>query len=188
MTAIEPEHAPIYHTFPATGHAESAVLQDEMATGELSTLPAIADYSDHHVQLCGSDRTLTIHHFLLTHPKLVIPLSNVIYILPAQKAGIQAGMTTWGTSDSGVAWARDLGRLVSKAACERGFVCKYRGAWKGWRVGFSVEDRKAFLDKLEELVPGITTRALHDEQEYPGSPKLEQEEGNGVPAAEHLVQ
>ncbi|EJU05237.1 hypothetical protein DACRYDRAFT_19811 [Dacryopinax primogenitus] len=181
----ETEHNEIYQQFAETGKVDPAVPEHEEKFRKVPSTAGVDDYDDYHVRVCAAKRTLLIKHWLIIHPSLEIDLDRVIYILPAANAA-KSGVTSWGVGATGVGWARDFHRVFSRSkSVENSYVCKYRDAWLGHRVGFTVEDPAKFLQTLEKLEPGITTR-VHDEQVYhPEPPKAAEperptEEGQGT--------
>ncbi|KZO97748.1 hypothetical protein CALVIDRAFT_526502 [Calocera viscosa TUFC12733] len=118
-----------------------------------------ASYSDKFVTVDGLAHTLTIHNYRITHPTLTIPLSSIVYLLPAAQITKRLGMKAWGLGITGVSWARDWERMTlahREEQFERCFVVKFHGAL--FRAGFSVEDREAFVDAVERAEPGLMGR------------------------------
>ncbi|KZT50493.1 hypothetical protein CALCODRAFT_504657 [Calocera cornea HHB12733] len=116
-------------------------------------------YSDKFVSVDPLARTLTVHHYRVTTPSLVIPLAQITYLLPAAEATRRLGMKAWGVGLTGVCWARDWARLDlvhRQREFDKCFVVKCEG--NVLRTGFTVEDRQAFLGAMEQLEPGVTGR------------------------------
>ncbi|KZT50491.1 hypothetical protein CALCODRAFT_184104 [Calocera cornea HHB12733] len=123
-----------------------------------------ADYHDRHVSICSTSCTLTIKHWLIAHPTLVIGLEKVVYIRPARDVVPNAGVEAWGVGRSGVGWARDRDRAAPTGrAFQHSYICKFTEWGDEFSAGFTVDHPEEFIRQIEKLAPGITTAPVDEE-------------------------
>jgi len=142
------------------------------------------DYEDKHVLVSASNRTLIVKHYLITHSTLVVDIDKIVWIHPASNVCKALSVKCWGVGITGIAWARDLHRMFPTGrAWEHSFVVKSKDAWLGMRTGFTVEDAAKFVETLERILPGISTRPVEEdkkdkaERDHAGYSQLEEDSG-----------
>ncbi|EJU05241.1 hypothetical protein DACRYDRAFT_19815 [Dacryopinax primogenitus] len=95
-----PQHEALYASAIETGVVPPPVLEAEAISEAEAHDPAIRpssdDYEDRHVRLCGTKRTLTIKHWIMFHPTLVVPVDSITWIHPASLVVKGLGVTCWG--------------------------------------------------------------------------------------------
>ncbi|KZO97753.1 hypothetical protein CALVIDRAFT_59628 [Calocera viscosa TUFC12733] len=184
QTPINPrsEHYDLYDEALQTGVVHPSITQnEESALHETRLPPNDGDYEDRDVLLCSEQRTLTIKHWLIAHPTLVINLEDIIWIHPASAVAKGVKVMFWGVSVDDIGWARDFHRIFpSGYSYEHSFVVKYKNPLLGVRAGFTIEHPVKFVETLEKLLPGITVRPVGDKEhngnDYEGT-TLEEDKG-----------
>lgn len=159
QTAFERDHqyAPVYDEYAQTSDVhpllvdrENLTLMMRLISGGLSHT-ARDDYSDSHVSISSTSRTLTIKHWLVAHPTLTINLQDIVYILPASSVVPSSGVAAWGLGATGVGWARDARRLgKTTREDEHSYVCKFKHREHVFYAGFTVEKPGSFVQVLED--------------------------------------
>ncbi|KZT50489.1 hypothetical protein CALCODRAFT_513258 [Calocera cornea HHB12733] len=184
--ATDPEHETIYKEHEQTGGVRGWILEKEAASLAAALGPnpppvTENDYEDKHVLLSADKRQIIIKHWIIVHHVLVIDLDKIVWIRPASHNVLGFGCHMWGMGLTGIGWSRDFKRAFPTGqAWENSFVVKYRDAWLGLRAGFTIEDPAKFAEALEKIVPGITTRRMHEEhhgQDHDGYTKLDADKG-----------
>lgn len=166
------KYKPLYDEYTRTGKVHPLADENELfsmmryriRTGGPGGPAKEADYNDKHVYLCSTSRTLTIKHWIVAHPTLVIDLDKVLYIRPARDVVANAGVEAWGVGQGGIGWARDLDRLPPTGRAYRhSYVCEFTKWGDEFCAGFTVEDPARFVRELDQLAPGITSGLLDEE-------------------------
>ncbi|KZT50488.1 hypothetical protein CALCODRAFT_504649 [Calocera cornea HHB12733] len=157
------EHKPTYDKFMMTGKLDPTVVENEYTFFKYlaeNNKPSAGDYDDSHVYLSANARTLTLKHWLISHPILVIDVDKILYLRPAPDVVFDDfGVKVWGIGETGVGWDRDANRKgASGPAYQHSYVCKYTDERLGLRAGFTVDDTAKFVEALERVAPGITSR------------------------------
>ncbi|EJU05239.1 hypothetical protein DACRYDRAFT_19813 [Dacryopinax primogenitus] len=141
-----------------------SIMRSRFRTGGLAGTPSERDYTDNHVALCSKSKTLTVKHWLIAHPTLVIDLSKVDYIRPAKDVVASGGVEAWGVGKTGIGWARDLDRLPTTGRnFWHSYVCQFQEWGDVFLAGFTVEDPKRFMKELQGIRPEITKVPMDEE-------------------------
>ncbi|KZO97754.1 hypothetical protein CALVIDRAFT_59540 [Calocera viscosa TUFC12733] len=118
------EHKPLYDEFRLTGKVDPTAADNEDEFFKYLSEHRKAnpgDYDDQNVYLSVNDRTLTLKHWLISHPILVIEVEKIIYLRPAPDVVFDDfGVKVWGIGETGVGWARDGNRKGSHPALRLG--------------------------------------------------------------------
>ncbi|EJU05242.1 hypothetical protein DACRYDRAFT_19816 [Dacryopinax primogenitus] len=158
------EYKYLYDEFRSEGKVDPTVMENEakflQSLQEGPLKPSPGHYDDEHVHVSTTAKTLTLKHWLISHPILVIDLDKVIYLRSAPDVVVnEFGVKVWGIGETGVGWTRDGHRKgASGTAYDHSFVCKYTDERLGLRAGFSVDDPLKFSAALEKAAHGITAR------------------------------
>jgi len=165
-----PEHDAIYEEALKTGTVHPSVLEHEEtslreARGPAAVVPTEHDYEDKHVLLSAEKRQLILKHWIIVHPVLVIDIDKIVWIHPAPGGVAGLGCHAWGMGLTGIGWARDFHRMIAHGeGWQHSFVCKYEHPSLGLRAGFTIEDPAKFVETLEKILPGVTTRPIHEKE------------------------
>jgi len=176
----------MYEEALKTGAVNATIAQNEersqyeVGSSTSATLTE-SDYEDKHVLLSTSKRALTIKHWLISHPTLVVDIDKIIWIQPAPASVSRMSVKFWGVGLTGIGWARDFHRLIAAGrAWEHSFVVKYENPWCGVRAGFTIENPEKFIQALETMLPGVTTRPVdEDKRDHVGYSKLDEDTNKG---------
>jgi len=157
------EYRPLYDEFLMMGKVQPTVIENEevfFTALSKNVKPSPDEYNDEHVYLSANGRSITLKHWLISHPILVINVDDIIYLRPARDVVLdEMGVKAWGIGETGVGWTRDDNRKGAKGkAYDNSFVCKYTNERLGLRAGFTVDDPAKFSAALEKIAPGITAR------------------------------
>lgn len=118
------------------------------------------------MSICSKARTLTIKHWLITHPTLVLDMDDIVYVRPAKDVVPIAGVEAWGVGGSGVGWARDGERVPPTGkAWAHSWVCGFKEWGDEYEAGFTTENPERFGRQMESLLPGVEETPVDSEVE-----------------------